>query len=210
MIPNDTILIFQEQTGFGNNFERKPSSISSKWFLHFFFWWKMKKENSDSVQQFSRIIQSNGGTIIIQDDPDLERWKKDHFFPLYSEDYKLVFCQTESFEILEWMIQEPFPFFWALKFRYLLIPEGQVQQFWLLLDEVVCFGCHWRPIFLPLRIHSIHHAFRINRTTHPIYSLFVFLCKVQGKNRHTAVKISHTTTYRDVIYKWEVKRLRLR
>ena len=102
------------------------------------------------------------------------------------------------------------PFFWALKFRYLLIPEGQVQQFWLLLDEVVCFGCHWRPIFLPLRIHSIHHAFRINRTTHPIYSLFVFLCKVQGKNRHTAVKISHTTTYRDVIYKWEVKRLRLR
>ena len=81
---------------------------------------------------------------------------------------------------------------------------------WLLLDEVVCFGCHWRPIFLPLRIHSIHHAFRINRTTHPIYSLFVFLCKVQGKNRHTAVKISHTTTYRDVIYKWEVKRLRLR
>ena len=77
----------EEQTGFGNNFERKPSSISSlshsslKWFLHFF---QDEKRNSDSVQQFSRIIQSNGGTIIIQDDPDLERWKKDHFFPLYS------------------------------------------------------------------------------------------------------------------------------
>ena len=104
MIPNDTILIFQEQTGFGNNFERKPSSISSKWFLHFFFWWKMKNENSDSVQQFSRIIQSNGGTIIIQDDPDLERWKEGPFFSFVQQDYKLVFCQTESFEILEWMI----------------------------------------------------------------------------------------------------------
>ena len=143
--------------------------------------------------------------------PRFGEMKEGPFFPLYSEDYKLVFCQTESFEILEWMIQEPFSILLSTKIQISFNSwRPSSTLVWLLLDEVVCFGCHWRPIFLPLRIHSIHHAFRINRTTHPIYSLFVFLCKVQGKNRHNAVKISHTTTYRDVIYKWEVKRLRLR
>lgn len=130
----------------------------------------MKNENSDSVQQFSRIIQSNGGTIIIQDDPDLE----DHFFPLSRRRYfvrQISFWNLRMndtlrlFSILLSLLTFKMSFNSWVKAKF-NFDCCLMKWFVLGVIEDQFFSFPWE--FIPF-------IMRINRMERTQYSLFVFL-----------------------------------
>ena len=98
----------EEQTGFGNNFERKPSSISSlshslKWFLHIFFLrWKTKFWFCPAIFTDNPIKWRDHHHSRW---PRLGEMKKDRFFPgilsdsifLENDTWKYTMCENATF-----------------------------------------------------------------------------------------------------------------